>query len=191
MLITLYGINNIGKTTHTTLLVERLKEAGFDAVRVKYPVYDMEPSGGFLNRVLREGATVSEEELQLWFVLNRHQFQPTLQGWLDEGKIVVAEDYTGTGIAWGTAKGLETEWLESLNRHLIQEDLAILLDGERFVAATEAGHLHEEDHDLVTRCRTVHLELGSKYGWEKVIVQAKPSDTFDLLWDRVAPHLPS
>ena len=183
MFITLYGINNIGKTTHTVRLVKRLKKA----------VYDVHPSGDFLNKVLRSGESqmLSEEELQLWFVLNRTQFQPILKGWLDAGKIVVAEDYTGTGIAWGTTKGLETAWLESLNKHLIKEDVAILLDGERTTQAIEKDHLHEEDHNLMERCRRVHLKLGKKYGWKRVEVQPKKSDTFDLIWEPIASQLPS
>ena len=193
MFITLYGINNIGKTTHTVRLVKRLKKAGYDAVRIKYPVYDVHPAGDFLNKVLRSGESqmLSEEELQLWFVLNRTQFQPILKGWLDAGKIVVAEDYTGTGIAWGTTKGLETAWLESLNKHLIKEDVAILLDGERTTQAIEKDHLHEEDHNLMERCRRVHLKLGKKYGWKRVEVQPKKSDTFDLIWEPIASQLPS
>ena len=193
MFITLYGVNNIGKTTHTVRLVDRLKKAGYDAVRIKYPVYDVHPSGDFLNKVLRSGESqmLSEEELQLWFVLNRTQFQPILKGWLDAGKIVVAEDYTGTGIAWGTTKGLETAWLESLNKHLIKEDVAILLDGERTTQAIEKDHLHEEDHNLMERCRRVHLKLGKKYGWKRVEVQPKKSDTFDLIWEPIASQLPS
>ena len=193
MLITLYGINNIGKTTHTNLLVERLIAEGHDAVRVKYPVYDVHPSGDFLNKVLRAGTdqAISEEALQLWFVLNRYQFQPTLKGWLNEGKIVVAEDYVGTGIAWGTTKGLETEWLECINKKLLPADLSILIDGERTVKAVEKGHLHEENHDLVTRSRKVHLELAQKYGWNIVELQSEKEDTFSLIWDQVAPQLPS
>ncbi|MBT5015885.1 hypothetical protein HOM98_00195, partial [Candidatus Peregrinibacteria bacterium] len=113
MLITVYGINNIGKTTHTKRLVERLRDEGHDAVRVKFPVYDVHPSGDYLNTLLRSGGSqmISEEELQLWFVINRYQFQPTLEKWLKEGKIVVAEDYVATGIAWGTAKGASMVWL--------------------------------------------------------------------------------
>ncbi|MDP2625065.1 MAG: hypothetical protein Q8P27_02660 [Candidatus Peregrinibacteria bacterium] len=193
MLITLYGINNIGKTTHTEKLVAKLKEEGYDAVRVKFPVYDMHPSGDYLNKVLRSGNAqhIPEEELQLWFLLNRYQFQPTLKQWLNEGKIVVAEDYVGTGIAWGTAKGVDTTWLENANSHLIKEDLSILMDGQRMVEAVEVGHLHEEDHDLIERCRQVHLELGEKYGWKKVSLQSEKKDTFKLIWDQVAPHLPS
>lgn len=193
MFITLYGINNIGKTTHTGRLVERLRDEGYDALRVKFPVYDMHPSGDFLNDVLRSGGAqfLSEEELQLWFVLNRTQFEPTLKHWLADGKIVVAEDYTGTGIAWGTTKGVDTAWLESINAHLIKEDVALLLDGERFRAATESGHLHEADDALMMRCREVHLNLGEKYGWHRVPVQDSKDATAALLWDQVAPYLPS
>lgn len=192
MLITLYGINNIGKTTHTQRLVQKLQEEGYDAVRVKYPVYAIEPSGPYLNAFLRSGGqqTISEAELQLWFVLNRHQFQPTLQSWLDAGKIVVAEDYVGTGMAWGHAKGLDFEWLESINRFLIPEDLAILLDGSRATASIESGHLHEENHELIERCRESYLQLAKKYNWERVQLQPTKEQTFQLIWEKVAKHLP-
>lgn len=183
MFITLYGINNIGKTTHCKRLVERLIELGHDAVGVKFPVYDIEPSGRFLNQVLRSGKEqgVSEEELQLWFALNRFQFEPTLREWLAAGKIVVAEDYTGTGIAWGMTKGASLEWLETVNAPLLTEDLAILLEGQRTVAATEKGHLHEENHALVDRCRASHRLLAERYGWKTVEVQPHKADTFALI----------
>ena len=63
-LITIYGINNIGKSTHAKLIVERLKQNGYKAFYVKYPVYNMEPTGVFLNEVLRGegGQKISEDE---------------------------------------------------------------------------------------------------------------------------------
>lgn len=184
MFIALYGINNIGKSTQAKRLVERLKAAGEDAVYIKYPVYDVEPTGSYLNAFLRSGGTqsISEEELQMWFALNRYQFQPTLQKWLAEGKIVVAEDYTGTGLAWGTVKGAQTEWLESLNANLVKEDLAILLDGERFTHAAEEGHLHESNTDFMNRSRQVHLDLGDKYGWITVPVLGDVDHVSDAIW---------
>ncbi|MFC1616445.1 dTMP kinase, partial [Patescibacteria group bacterium] len=131
--ITIYGINNIGKTTQSKLLVENLEQAGYDVIYVKYPVYSIEPSGPFINKILRNSnnQSISEEELQSWFVLNRYQYQPKLIQFLNEGKIIVAEDYSGTGIAWGTAKGVNQSWLESINNNLLKEDLAIMLEGQR------------------------------------------------------------
>lgn len=192
MLITIYGINNIGKTTQSKRLVGRLKREGYDAAYVKYPVYDVEPTGHYLNDFLRSGDAqeISEEELQMWFCLNRYQFQPTLKEWLDAGKIVVAEDYVGTGIVWGTVKGADTEWLESLNQYLLKTDLAILLDGEQIMDAIEEGHLHEGSLDLMKRSRQVHLELGEKYGWAKIPVQEEIADTESLIWKLVQLHLP-
>ncbi|MBT4384174.1 hypothetical protein HOD30_00320 [Candidatus Peregrinibacteria bacterium] len=191
MLITLYGINNIGKSTHAKRLVERLKAEGHDAVYVKYPVYDVEPTGTYLNAFLRSGSAqeISEEELQMWFILNRYQFEPKLREWLKFGRIVVAEDYIGTGIAWGTVKGADSEWLESMNKNLIQEDLAILIDGERAMDAVEEGHLHETNLDFMKRSRQVHLELGEKYEWVKVPLQDEKDDTAALIWSVVQGKL--
>ncbi|MFA7277467.1 MAG: hypothetical protein WC101_00570 [Candidatus Gracilibacteria bacterium] len=171
-LITFYGINNIGKTTQSQLLVKRLQAEGIDAVYVKYPIYDTEPTGGFLNRVLRQSEAgvqrISEHELQMWFTLNRHQFEPTLKKWLEEGKIVIAEDYTGTGIGWGTTKGADQDWLEDLNRYLLKEDFAVLLEGVRTMKAKEEGHIHESDDALVERAREVFSRLGDECGWARV-----------------------
>ncbi len=193
MLITVYGVNNVGKTTHTKRLVKRLRDEGYDAVRVKFPVYDVHPSGDYLNTLLRSGGgqSISEEELQLWFVINRYQFQPTLKGWLKEGKIVVAEDYVGTGIAWGTAKGVPIEWMENLNKHLHKEDLTVFIDGTRALKAVEKGHIHENNHDLVEKCREVHYQLEKKHNWHRVELQPEKDETFKLIWDFVAPKLPS
>lgn len=192
MFITVYGVNNIGKTTHTKRLAKRLQEEGHDVIRVKFPVYDVHPSGDFLHKILRAGGqTISEEELQLWFVINRYQFQPTLKKWLNEGKTVVAEDYVGTGIAWGTTKGLSKEWLEELNKFLIQEDLAILIDGEREKRSIEEGHIHEEKHDLIASCRKILLELAEKHAWKTIPLQPKKYETAELIWKEVAPHLPN
>lgn len=192
MLITFYGINNIGKTTHTKRLEEQLRELGYDVVRVKYPVYDLEPTGTLLNRVLRSGEAqaMTEKELQLWFVMNRYQFEPTLKAWLEAKKIVIAEDYIGTGIAWGVTKGVPLEWLETVNDGLIREEVAFLLDGQRTAQAVEAGHLHETDNDLIERSRTVHRTLGERYGWTRLTVQPTPEETFELLWAALKPHLP-
>lgn len=191
MLITLYGINNIGKSTQAKKLVERLEREGKTVKYIKYPVYEIEPTGRFLNDFLRSGAAqrVSEEELQMWFALNRYQFEPELKKMLADGVIVIAEDYTGTGLAWGVTKGANLEWLESLNKYLVREDLAILLDGERFGHAAEEGHLHESQDELVKKCRDVHLMLGEKYGWKKVQVVEGIEETAENLWDVINLHL--
>ena len=192
-LITLYGINNIGKTTHSHLLVERLQREGFDAVYIKFPIYQIEPTGSFLNQVLRKSheaiQKISEEELQMWFTLNRYQFEPTLKKWLSEGKIVIAEDYTGTGIGWGTTKGANLEWLENLNTYLLKEDFSVLLEGTRSIHAREEGHIHESDDDLVGRAKDVFSNLGTRYGWARVQMEQQKEDSAQKIYNVVKNFL--
>ena len=169
-LICIYGINNIGKSTQVRLLADALRAKGYSVECVKYPLYDLAPSGPFINTVLRgsDKQDISEEELQMWYTVNRFQYQPNLQKMLDDGRIVIAEDYIGTGLAWGSAKGAPLDWLQHINAPLIREDFAILLDGERFTKATEAHHIHEQNDALMKLCRRIHQELGQIFGWHMV-----------------------
>ncbi len=191
MLITLYGINNIGKTTQANRIVERLQNVGKRATYVKYPVYSMEPSGVFLDHILRSGNPqhLSEEELQMWFTLNRYQFQPHLMTLMEGDGWVVAEDYIGTGIAWGVAKGADLNWLCDMNQYLVREDLAILMDGKRSVDAKEHEHLHERDDALVEKCRGVFLDLVSKFHWQVVQVSEVWDETTQRVWEKIEPML--
>lgn len=182
--LTIYGINNIGKTTHAKRLVKRLKKLGKKAVYIKYPIYKQKPTGPFLNEILRKRGEqrMTEEELQLWFVLNRYQFQPKLKKMLSQGAIVVAEDYVGTGIAWGAAKGARIAELEKMNKDLVQPDLAILMDGERVLSAKEKRHLHEKDDRLVKKCRSIFLKLAPKNGWKIVKLHADRDISAARIW---------
>lgn len=190
--IAIYGINNIGKTTHAKRLSARLKKLGKNAVYIKYPIYNQKPTGPMLNKILRlQGKQkISEEELQLIFVLNRYQFQPKLLKMLRQGKIVVAEDYIGTGIAWGTAKGSNQTELENMNKFLVQPDLAILMDGQRELIAREKNHIHEKNDKLAEKCRKIFAKLAKKYRWQVVKVDKDPDITAARIWKKITIDLP-
>ena len=173
--IVIYGINNLGKSTQALKLVEDLELIGQKAEYLKYPVYDLTPTGPKLNEILRGGKkqAVSEEELQGIYIQNRRDFQPQLIKKITEGINIIAEDYIGTGLAWGAAKGADLEKLIAGNKGLLKPDIEILLDGERFLEAKEKNHLHESDDELVDKCRENHLLLAARFGW--AIVDANQS----------------
>ena len=189
--ITIYGVNNIGKTTHSKLLCKHIEEKGFKTYYLKYPIYNIEPTGPFLYKTLRnpEGQKIPEDELQLWFVLNRYQFEPELKKLLDDDYIVVAEDYTGTGIAWGMAKGLSEEWLVNANEHLLKEELSILIEGQRDLRAKEKTHVHEQNDVLVDKCKQIHNYLSEKYMWKKITLRDRIQDTSDAIFNIVDEFL--
>lgn len=182
--IVIYGINNIGKTVQSKRLVSHLRKLGKKAVYVKYPIYNAKPTGPLLDSILRSGKKqkLTEEELQLLFVLNRYQFQPTLLKWLQEGKYVVAEDYRYTGVAWGVSKGASRRLLEDMNKFLVQEDMAIFMEGRRTLTAKEKGHLHEEKDELVSQCARVFRRLAKKYHWKKILVSPDKDETEQRIW---------
>ncbi|OGI24908.1 MAG: hypothetical protein A3E38_00120 [Candidatus Moranbacteria bacterium RIFCSPHIGHO2_12_FULL_54_9] len=172
-MITLYGINGIGKTTQVELLVKFLQAAGKQASRLKYPVYDLEPEGSFIYKYLRDPEfrgknELSTEELQQKYADNRKHYEAELQKRLAAGEWIVAEDYTGTGIAWGLTWGADLEYLEDINKDLHQPDLCILMHGKRFDTAIEAGHRNETAEERITICKNFHLLLGERYHWKQV-----------------------
>ena len=191
--ITFYGINNIGKSTQARRLVERLKRLGYDAVFVKYPIYDLPPTGPKLNQILREhkGETIPENQLQTLFFENRLEFEPQLKKMLAEGKIVVAEDYTGTGIAWGKAKGLDQAWIEKINKNLLREDLPILLRGKRHVSAREENHIHEQDDELVEKVNAILLQLAKKFDWKVLEIHGSIEEVEEEIWEVVEKFIKS
>jgi len=184
MFVALYGINNVGKSYHAKLLVKKLKKLGKKAVYIKFPVYNLAPTGPLINKILRSKGKqkISEEELQLLFVLNRYHFQSKLLSYLKRGYTVVAEDYIGTGLAWGVAKGAKLKELEAMNKFLVQEDLSILMVGKRGMSAKEESHIHESDDELVERCQEVLLQLSKKRKWHLVERQEDKEMTADLIW---------
>lgn len=226
--IAIYGINNIGKSTQTSLLVQKLVSKGIRVEYIKYPIYDLDPTGKMLNEILRgkqkrsiqsmieffEGTKVrrpnskrkpvvsfrrqaiapkelrqrvTEEELQMWYSLNRYQFDPQIRKKLASGTTIVAEDYTGTGLAWGAAKGADLGWLIEVNKFLQNPDLEILIDGERFLAGKEKVHLHESSDRLISKARKSFQKLAKKNQWNIVNANQPIEDVSQDLWGFVAP----
>jgi dUTP pyrophosphatase len=168
--IVLYGINNLGKTTQAKLLVEKLQSQGLRSEYVKYPIYELQPSGVLLNNYLRGGNIyrLAAREAQILYALNRTQFEPVIREKLNQGISIVAEDYTGTGLAWGMGAGVDEQFLKYINSHLLKEDVAILMDGQRFSQAIEKNHEHETNDELTNRVRLMHLKLAEEFDWPTV-----------------------
>lgn len=191
--IVIYGPNNIGKSTQVQLLARSLEEKGKKVKVIKYPVYHLEPTGPFINEVLRKGKQVSHLELQQAFAQNRRDYEPELKRLLQEGYWVISEDYRGTGIAWGVVSGVPLEILEDINDDLMNEDFIVMMDGERFTEAIEEMHINEKDSARWQKGRKVHLMLASRYAWPIVnanqSLQKVQADILDLIVKRFESEL--
>ena len=191
MFIVLYGINNLGKSTQAKMLVERMNAGGYKTEYLKYPLYNLEPSGPIINNYLRGGNTfdLNAREAQLLYVLNRTQYEPIIKEKLATGIHIIAEDYTGTGISWGIGAGVDETFLKLTNSHLLREDISFLFEGNRFTEATEKGHKHETDNALIETVRVAHDKLGTERDWIRINANETIEQIHEKLWNLVAPHL--
>ncbi len=187
--IALYGINNLGKTGQRERLQNVLEKQGLTVLGIKYPIYSLMPTGPEINAVLRQGMPMAEVDLQGLYARNRRDFEPSLRKHLYQGGWVVAEDYIGTGIAWGMAGGISLDILEEMNKNLLLPDLEILLDGKRFLQSREENHRNEADDAKCERARVAHLFLAERYGWRKVLANQSKEEVHREIWQIVAEKL--
>ncbi|PJE51606.1 MAG: hypothetical protein COV29_00395 [Candidatus Yanofskybacteria bacterium CG10_big_fil_rev_8_21_14_0_10_36_16] len=185
--IVFYGTNNLGKTLQARKLVGRMTDMMIPVMYLKYPVYDLRPSGPLLNEYLREGNPhkLSAREAQLLYTQNRTQFEPKLLEYLNAGVTVIAEDYKGTGIAWGSGAGVDQDFLKEINSHLLEEDLAFIFHGQRFAQSKEKGHLHESNDEFTERVQEIHLALGKEYGWHPIVANDSIDAIHEKIWAEV------
>jgi len=170
-LIVLYGVNNLGKTTQAKMLVESLLiQFSKNAEYIKFPIYNIEPSGSLITSYLKQGNPfqLTDQEFQFLQVLNRTQYQDTLKEKLNKGTWIIAEDYIGTGIAWGIARGLNKDLLTKLNSHLIQEDLGILFSGQPFTDNIDQSNIHETNTKLTKQAINAFNTIADEYSWHKI-----------------------
>jgi len=174
-LITIMGVTNMGKTTQQKLLESRLESIGISFVSLKYPLYDLDPTGQRIHVYLKKGnpENLTPIDFQKLNVQNRFDFQERLEELVHQYQIVIAEMYVGTGIAYGIGDGIPKQDLIDWNQGLSIPDVSILLDGERFLESKEEGHIFEQDDEKTERIRKIHLELAKDFGWS--IINANQS----------------
>lgn len=185
--IVLYGINNLGKTTQAEKLVEKLKNEGKEAEYLKYPIYKIKASGEILNNYLRgkNEHNLTPKEAQIIYAINRSQYEKILLEKLESGINIIAEDYVGTGIAWGIGAGVNEQFLKKINSHLLKEDLGFLFDGKRFIESIEESHKHETNENLMNKVRDIHLKLAEEFDWVKINVNLSIEEIHKELYGKV------
>lgn len=187
--IVLYASNNLGKSKQLDLLEEAWKEIGRPYTRIKYPRYESE-FGKIIDRELRgpkeKRFNLTDSEMQMLYAEDRRYFERNLIEMLEQGD-VLAEDYKGTGLAWGLTKNVPREKLDIYNFGLLEPDLAILLDGKRFLGGIEKGHRFEGAGDETwERNREKHLELAKEFGWEIVNANESPEKVHGKIMEIIA-----
>lgn len=180
--IALYGIPRCGKTTQADILVQTLKRKEYRAEYIRYPIYEQRPTGPYLNEFLNKGMHehMTERELQLWFTLNRLQYQPTIKDKLEGGTYIITENYAGMSLAYGLLAGVEKLWLEAVTNPIMKADVSIVLNSERVIEMAQAT-----DAKTLRELQSIYNALAGQFAWYRVNGDKKMMEVHMAIWDIV------
>lgn len=148
VLVALEGADGVGKTTQARLLVERLRAKGYDAM------YTRQPGGSPQAERIRKAVLDPSERIDartealLMSAARSAHVMDTVLPALREGKVVVCDRYTTSGLVYQSASGVPLEMVSWLNRFSVRTampDLEIYLragsDDLRKRLATRGGQV--------------------------------------------------
>jgi dTMP kinase len=183
-LICIEGIDGSGEGTNARLLLKKLKKEGYKVGSVSFPDYTT-PIGKEIKRFLQGKHDVIPEVRQCLFAANRWERKPDIEKWLNEGKIVIANRYTPSGLVYGLANGLDLEWMINLERGLPPADMVIVIDvsvDTHFQRIT-GRDIYEKDRFFLERVRTAYLDLARKFKWKVVDGERQVDEVAGKVWE--------
>ncbi len=102
------------------------------------------------------------------YSLNRWENLARIVRNLDSNDFLLADRYVASNLAYGLAKGLDLEWLISLDGGLPKPERVVVLDvpvGSSFARKGKRRDFHERDRALLLRVRRNYLKLANKFHW--------------------------
>lgn len=220
--ITIEGTDGSGKGTQSQLLTERLEKLGYDVAKFDFPQYQ-EPSSYFVREYLNgrfgTGDEIGPYTASLFFALDRYQAAFKIREALAQGKIVVANRFTGSNMAHQGTRFANAEerrgyfiWLDNLEFQMLgipRPDYNFVLrvpaeiaqglvdkKGKRDYTALKRDIL-EADLDHLRKSVEIYDDLTNLFPKDFTRVDCVRSDKLlsveevhNLLWEKVSAKLP-
>ncbi len=190
VLIAFEGLDQSGKQTQTERLRERLVAGGRVVRPLSFPDYDT-VIGGEIGRALRGERHYGPDVMQLLYVANRYERKQEIVNATAQGTVVVCDRYLASSVAYGEAQGLDPAWLLSMQQHLPQPDVTILLDipAETSARRKKADRdRYEKDLALLGRVRESYLRQAAQ-GWVRINADRDRDAVTADVWAAVGARL--
>jgi len=97
----LEGMDGSGKATQTKLLVEALKNKGFEVVKIDFPQYTKASAGlieNYLKGMYGSSKDVGPYRASIFYACDRYDLSFQIRQWLLEGKMVIADRYIASNV---------------------------------------------------------------------------------------------
>jgi dTMP kinase len=167
VLIAFEGLDQSGKETQARTLAERLVAAGREVTVVSFPDYKT-PIGTELYRALHGERDYGPDVIQMLMIANRYEWKPAILSAQAAGRIVVADRYLASSVAYGEAQGLDPDWLFEAQQYLPRPALTVMIDiaPATAVARKKTGRdRFEQDLAMLERVRTSYRRQAAAPGW--------------------------
>lgn len=191
MFIVLEGLDGAGKSTQIKKLRDMFAEQGIPSEYIHFPRFDAPYFGDMIARFLR-GEFGSVEQVDPYIVAmlyaeDRRDAATLIRGWMDQGKVVIADRYVYSNIGYQCAKVEDEskreelrEWIFSLEYDYFKiprPDVSLFLDvpfafTERKLTEVRQGEdrsylnggkdIHEQSMDLQRKVRQVYVDAAAK-----------------------------
>ncbi len=191
MFIVLEGLDGAGKSTQIKKLRDMFAEQGIPSEYIHFPRFDAPYFGDMIARFLR-GEFGSVEQVDPYIVAmlyaeDRRDAATLILGWMDQGKVVIADRYVYSNIGYQCAKVEDEskreelrEWIFSLEYDYFKiprPDVSLFLDvpfafTERKLTEVRQGEdrsylnggkdIHEQSMDLQRKVRQVYVDAAAK-----------------------------
>ncbi len=122
------------------------------------------------------------------YSLNRWENKKRILNALNSVDVLVADRYTPSNLAYGTARGLSLRWLAELDKGLPEPDIVVVIDvpvPSSFTRKKEDRDVHENDRAFLLRVKRAYLRLARKHRW-KIVKGTRPAEqVHENIWNRV------
>lgn len=214
--IALEGTNGSGKSTQFKLLVERLTSSGYKVEQFRFPRYN-EPSSYFINEYLSgnlgKAKDIGPYTASMFFAMDRYRASEQIKKALNEGKIVLADRFTGSNMAHQGAQFDNPEqrrgffiWLDQIEYEMFnipRPDVSVVLRVPAEIAIKNVDKrgnkkdIHEKSLDHMNKSVEIYDDLCQLFPKDFKQIDCVRSGKIlsekiinDHIWETIAPYLP-
>lgn len=189
--VVIEGIDQSGKNTQSEILRKRFEDHGYKTKLLSFPNYNTR-IGELVRSFLDGKSSYPPEVRHMLLSANRWEMKSHIEEYLKKGYVLICNRYYQSNIPYGTANGLNRNWLESLDRGLPEPDAVVLIDVSPKTSLMRKGKgrdIHEKDLDLLARVRTNYLDLAKEQSWIVASGEGSVEKISKNLWTLVSKRL--
>jgi len=218
----LEGTDGSGKTIQTALLVKKLKEEGHDVEQISFPQYGEKSAAlveDYLNGTFGTADEVGPYRASILYAVDRYAAKAKIEGWLNAGKIVIANRYVASNMGHQGGKisdPIERQKYFDWNYHLEytifgipQPDANIILhvtpeisqrlvdkkDERAYLTDGKKRDIHEDDLNHLRHAEQAYLDIAKKFP-EFILIECveendilSPDTIHTKIWNTIVPTL--